>query len=101
MEVFIPQEHINPDEIGLDEHMDQEQEDLHHHEDNNMQVGFVELIESAADLVFTSIFQSNGSSVPHTNADAIRLWHVSWPLGLPRIQFQFHNTRLISSLPCF
>ena len=54
--------------------MDQEQEDLHHHEDNNMQVGFVELIEPAADLVFTSIFQSNGSSVPHTNADAIRLW---------------------------
>ena len=37
--------------------MDQEQEDLHHHEDNNMQVGFVELIESAADLVFTSIFR--------------------------------------------
>jgi len=92
VEVFIPQEHINPDEIGLDEHMDQEQEDLHHHEDNNMQVGFVELIESAADLVFTSIFQSNGSSVPHTNADAIRLWHVSGPWDFQ--EYSFSSTTL-------
>ena len=54
--------------------MDQDQDDFHPLNDNNMHVGFVELIEPATDLVFTYLFHSSGFPSPKPNADAVRLW---------------------------
>lgn len=54
VEVFIPQEQINPDEIQLEDLMDINEQPNNDQPESQLQLGFVELVEPVADPVFTS-----------------------------------------------
>ncbi|RLM69454.1 hypothetical protein C2845_PM17G10450 [Panicum miliaceum] len=78
VEVFIPLDKINPDEIQQDDLMDAfpDEEDLPDHPQNNvpLQLGSMELVEPSVDPVFASFVQSSTTSLPKPSAEAIRLW---------------------------
>jgi hypothetical protein len=59
VEVFFPLEQINPDEIQLEDLMDVNPDEVdqpEQHQDEQLQLGFVEMMEPATDLVFSSFF---------------------------------------------
>lgn len=74
VEVFIPLEQINPDEIQVEDLMDINDQPENDQPENQLLLGFVELLEPAANPVFSSFYPHMNFSQNKPNAEAIRAW---------------------------
>ncbi|RLN12273.1 hypothetical protein C2845_PM09G10930 [Panicum miliaceum] len=100
VEVFIPQEQINPDEIQADELMDVLANNVPP-QDEHLQLGFVELLQPEIDPVFMSHLQHSELFQP--NAEAVRLCANFFapgsskaPVMVPRIWADFFTALLFN-----